>query len=102
MLSESVTVDWGNKLVAVHLARPQQYRKCYRRGELISPGKGPWSSGYDVCLTRRSSPVRIRLGPPSCYWLRVSSGLLVHGPFSTGASQDCRMRENADSDLTRE
>lgn len=30
---------------------------------LATPGEGPWSSGYDVCLTRRSSPVRIRLGP---------------------------------------
>ncbi len=25
---------------------------------------GPWSSGYDVSLTRRGSPVRVRLGPP--------------------------------------
>ena len=26
--------------------------------------KGSWSSGYDVCFTRRRSPVRIRLSPP--------------------------------------
>ena len=29
----------------------------------LGPYKGPWSSGYDICLTCRRSPVRIRLGP---------------------------------------
>ncbi len=33
---------------------------------------GPWSSGYDVALTWRSSGVRIPAGPPSIFVYSVS------------------------------
>jgi tRNA-Thr(GGU) m(6)t(6)A37 methyltransferase TsaA len=59
-----VTDAIGNKADGGRLASSVADRKCYQRPCLISQSqKGSWSSGYDVCLTRRSSPVRIRVGP---------------------------------------
>jgi hypothetical protein len=49
----------------------------------VAPHRGPWSSGYDICLTCRKSPVRIRLGP-----LTVLSRQLFSDSNSIGFLRD--------------
>ena len=46
------------------MARCRPLNVFISRSHLHRLPKGSWSSGYDVCFTRRRSPVRIRLSPP--------------------------------------
>ena len=55
--------------------------KNYIKQLRVQRRTGPWSSGYDVSLTRRGSPVRVRLGPP--YFYKYSDDELIRVPLYT-------------------
>ena len=54
-------IDIGNALEGLNQCKPTATQ--LNQSELKKGLPGSWSSGFDVALTRRRSPVRIRPGP---------------------------------------
>lgn len=62
--------------------------------------KGPWSSGYDISLTRRKSPVRIWVGPLiPILFLLVLTGCMYEDQTLEVTLQDSMIQSGEDTTL---